>query len=581
MLSREKRQIVELKDTVSQLNKTAMEQKTVIDDLQSQIQELKESDQAKEEMIKDLQAKLQLSTEQVEYLKSKLFSASREKMPMQGQMSIFDDAEGEELPEQEEAEVDETEVKSYKRKQRASHKETFFGVPQIEEEHELPEDERICPECGTVLEKVGREFVRDRFEFTPASGVLVKEYVAIYACPECRDHSGELAVDENGEPKTDESGNEYDRKTVFKRAAAPGALIKNSYASSSVAAHVIYQKYGQSVPLYRQEKDWLQIGAAITRSTMASWIITCAKQYFLPVCNYLHEELLKRSFLMADETPLKVIKETEPDGSPRDVQKNSYVWVFRTGKDGLPPIILFRYSQTRSGNNPIEFLKGFSGFLMTDGFPGYGRLKGVIRCCCWAHARRKFWEAIPANKRNDLSIPAVQAVHYIDKVFHIEDELQKRYNPDYGKITEKRQKLEKPVLEALFSWAKKQTYMKGSKFATAIHYLLNHETELMVFLQDGRCSMSNNLSEQEMKNFVIGRKNWLFSFSENGATASAISYGIVETARANGINIEEYLKLILDKRPSENSTKEELMALMPWADEVKEKCCIERPSVKS
>lgn len=148
--------------------------------------------------------------------------------------------------------------------------------------------------------------------------------------------------------------------------------MKHSIASESSAAWTMYQKYANGLPLYRQEKDWLQYGIELSRSQLANWIIYCARNYFKPVYDHLHKELLKRQFLMADETTVQVLK--EPDRTP---QNKSYMWLFRSGEDGLPTIILYGYTPTRGGYNAGEFLEGFCGYLETDGYQGYNKVSGI------------------------------------------------------------------------------------------------------------------------------------------------------------------------------------------------------------
>ena len=176
-------------------------------------------------------------------------------------------------------------------------------------------------------------------------------------------------------------------------AKADSALIPHSYASEGIVAHSIYQKFANAVPLKRQEKDWQQMGAALSRGTLGRWIKICSDEYFVPVYEYFHRLLLGRGFAMADETRLQVLK--EPDRSP---EAQSFLWLYRSGEDGLPPLILYQYTETRARYNPVEFLKGFKGYLMTDGYQGYNNLPDIVRESCWAHIRRYFCDAIPAGK---------------------------------------------------------------------------------------------------------------------------------------------------------------------------------------
>lgn len=194
-------------------------------------------------------------------------------------------------------------------------------------------------------------------------------------------------------------------------------MIPGSYVSGSLLAYVLYRKYVLYVPLYRQEKDFLGQAAPISRTSMASWIITTGKEYIQPMYDHFHRELLKRRFLMMDETPVQILKE-----EGRRAQTKSYFWVVRTGEDGLDPIILFNYTPTRAGENAKQFLEGIGpGFyLMADGYQGYNKVKDTRRCCCFAHVRRYFLEAVPKGHKKDHTDPALQEVLYCDKLFAYE-----------------------------------------------------------------------------------------------------------------------------------------------------------------
>ena len=555
-------QLMELKDIILQQNKMLQEQAEAIKAMKQALAEKEASDAEHAREKACLQ-------EQIDYLKSKLFGKSSERQAqVDGQTSIFDSDPGEAAEGEEEQAPDGIVIKEHVRKRKATRQEKFHGIPQTEDVIELPEDKLGCPVCGTKMEPVGKEFVRYEFEFIPASGMVHKIYKMNYACPECREHAGEPLPDMAAEG----AGQEEDapeRGCVFASAEVPPALIEKSFATPSCVAHVMYQKYCQAVPLYRQEKDWAQLGLELGRETMAAWVIRCSQRYLEPVFGCMRDVQIARGFLMADESPLQVLKEKD-----RTAQQKSYMWVFRTGEDGLPPVILFLYSETRKGRNAAEFLEGFHGYLETDGFGGYNKLEDVKRCGCWAHVRRKFFESIPKGKKNDLSEPAVQGVQYCSKLFEKERLIVEKCGKDYEKRKEERLRLEKPVLEAFWSWLEKQTPMSGSKLATAVTYARNQKPFLETYLEDGRCSISNNLSEQEMKNYVIGRKNWLFSDTPAGAKASAIVYSMVETARANAVNIFEYLKYLLEHRPTDATPKEDILKLMPWEPEVQEACKI-------
>lgn len=191
-----------------------------------------------------------------------------------------------------------------------------------------------------------------------------------------------------------------------------------------------------------RKKGWKQYGVEISRTTLANWIIYCSEKYFQPMYDYFHRELLKQSFAMADEIRVQVLNELE-----RRAETQSYMWLFRSGEDGLPTIILYGHSPTRSEDNAAEFLKGYEGYLETDGYQGYNKVPGIRRCSCWAHIRRYFVDAVPKEKQYAYSQPAVQ---YCNQLFAIEDSINRKHSGDYEKRKQLRLEKEKPVLEAFW-----------------------------------------------------------------------------------------------------------------------------------
>ena len=269
-----------------------------------------------------------------------------------------------------------------------------------------------------------------------------------------------------------------------------------------------------------------------------------------------------------DETVIQVLKEEN-----RRAQTKSYFWLVRTGEDGLNPIILYNYTPTRAGENARQFLEGIEpGFyLMADGYQGYNKVKETNRCCCWAHIRRYLLEAIPKGQEKDYSNPAVQGVLYCNKLF----EYERRYKEkglSFKQIHNRRLKDQKPVIEGFLAWIKQVNPRSNGKLMKAITYIINREEFLMTYLEDGRCSLSNNLSENCIRPVTVGRKNWLFSDTPDGAHANALYLTIVEMAKAYNLNLYEYLKYLLECRPSMSMSDDELSKLAPWNEDVIKKC---------
>lgn len=532
-------QLRELKDTISQLNTTIAAQTQLIVSLQETLTAAKEreAEQSKQNAV---------LKEQIDFLTKKLFGSSSERRTddIAGQLNLFNEAECYQNEETTVSDI-ETTVKSHTRRAKTTLEEKIKGIPVEEVIVDISAEDKICPQCGTDLELIGRETIRHEIEYIPAK-VKVKKYVSLhYGCHECK---------------------ETDEPYIIKATTENRPLMKHSLASPSSVAWTMYQKYANSIPLYRQEKDWKQYGIELSRSTLANWIIYCSSHYFEPMYEYFHRKLLEREFLMADETTTQVLD--EPGRRP---QSKSYMWLYRTGEDGRPVIILYGYSETRAGDNAKTFLKGFKGYLECDGYQGYNKVPDIKRCSCWAHVRRYLIDAVPKGKQYDYGNPAVQGVQYCNKLFEYEDWINKK-QVSYEERHKLRLQKEKPILEAFWSWLELQNPIKNSRMDKAINYIKNRRDTLETYLEDGRCSFSNNLSENAIRPFTVGRKNWLFSESPDGAKASATVYSMVEMAKAHDLNIYKYLNFLLEQRPSKEWTDDQLEKLAPWSSEVKSLC---------
>ena len=523
-----------------------------------QLRELKDMIHDLQKMIKTLQAVVDAANkreealtqerdnlkEEVDLLRKKLFGTSSEKrvLDIPGQLNFFNEAELEQDPalaQMEELEASSPEKTPKKRKARATDAERFKGILVEKEYLDLSEKEKNCPVCGTALKQIGEEFVRRELVFIPAKLKVREYYSRNYECPQCSQH---------GIP-------------VIKKGKDGRPHMLYGMACAGTVAWVMYQKFCNALPYFRQEKDWKQYGASITRKTMANWVIQNSEAFFLPMYKYFQRKLLERKFAMADETPLQVLHE-----SGRRAQTQSYMWLFRSGEDGLPPIILYKYSETRAGENAVDFLHGFKGYLMCDGYSGYNKVPDAKRTACWAHIRRYLTDAIPKGKALDYTQPSVQGVMYINQLFHLEDIIKAKHT-SFDAIKKARLEKEKPVVEGFLSWLDQQAPVRGSRMDKAVTYIQNRRSYLTTYLEDGRCSFSNNLSENAIRPFSVGRKNWLFCDTPNGAQASALVYSMVEMAKANGVNV--YLTYLLEKMPSDRMSDEELELLAPWNENVK------------
>ena len=499
-----------------------------------------------EKTIKNLQDQVSNLTEMVMLLRKEKFGPSSEKTvkPNEEQLSLFNEAEAE-ADGNTISEPIKKSVKGYLRiDARTKREELLKDLPVVEIECDVPAEEQVCIRCGKALKRIGKETVREELEYIPATIQIVRYVRWSYGCPSCK-----------------RTGRPY-----IVKAQTPTSLLNHSLASPSSVANVMYEKYVNSVPLYRQEKTWEQMGVALSRATMANWVIRCSEDYLKPVVEHMRKQLLSRDIIHCDETPVQVLKE-----EGKKPQTKSYMWLYRTGIDDEKPVVLYDYQPSRNGDHAVTFLKDFKGYVHSDGYSGYNKLTGIIRCGCWAHLRRKFIEAIPQRKSIEGLTNAEIGRNYCDQLFMIERDL-KDLSPAERKI--KRLELEKPVLEAFWCWLENLEVLKGSVLGKAVTYALNQRKYMENYLLDGRCCISNNAAENAIRPFTVGRKNWLFADTPKGASASAAVYSIVETAKANGINVYTYLHYLLLYMPDTDwrNHPEELDHLMPWSAAVQAEC---------
>lgn len=430
----------------------------------------------------------------------------------------FDEAEEKQSVNEREDEK-QTVVTGYSRKKKRTRDEIFANLPVEEVVH--PVEDKICPECGNEMEVIGKEYIREELVYVPAKIFRRKHYSEVVKCSVC------------GTDESKDTVSETSTKSVIVKADVPNPVLPKSYSSPELLAHILYEKYAKGVPLERQAKDFKNLGADISTATLANWVIESTKVYLKPIYDYLHEELLKEEVIHADETVVQVLKEKN-----RKATTQSRMWVYCTDK-----IKLYDYRPTRSGQNAVEFLEGYNGYLVCDGYDGYNKLKAVRRCGCWAHARRKFLEAIPTDPEAAKTSKAKEGYERINEIFALESSLK-----ELAPKEKQKQRLEqiKPVLDGFYSWLETLMISGNTKLAKAIQYALNEKRYLYEFLSNPNIPIDNNMAERAVKPFVIGRKNWLFSTSVKGANASAIAYSVINTADANGLNIREYLTSVFN-----------------------------------
>ena len=364
----------------------------------------------------------------------------------------------------------------------------------------------------------------------------------------------------------------------FLKGETPAYLLRGSVVTPSLEAAIINGKFVNALPYRRMEKDFEGNGVFISEQNMASWTIKCADRYLSRLYDYMHKLLIPQHVLHADETTVEVSKDGRKAGS------KSYMWIYRTGKHGgSPPIILYEYQKTRNHEHPLEFLRGFAGYVVCDAFSGYKTLmravEGIGIAECWAHSRRKFSDAAKAAKGTSRATIAVDALQMIASIYHAENKLQDLSCEERQK---QRDKKVRPLVDAFFAWIHKtaddKTLLLTEDTRKGIQYCINQEQYLREFLNDGEIPLDNNLTESSIRSFTVGRRNWLMIDTVSGAKASAVIYSIVETAKANNLNPYYYFEHLLTEIPKLkefNTPKEEASAmerLLPWSADLPEKC---------
>jgi len=500
------------------------------------------------DQVEELAAKIAWYENQIRLAKYQKFGTSSEKTDAD-QLNFFNEIEITADPESEEPVLEKIKKPGVRKK---GNKEVITSNLPVETiEYTLTPEEQDCSQCGKPLHVMSKE-VRKELTIIPAKIVVTEHVRYVYACRNCEKHG---------------SGDESASVPVI-TAPMPKPVIKNSLASPSFIAYVMNRKYVEGVPLYRQEQQLNHYGLEIKRQNLANWIIYSSEHYLKHLYERMKSALVTEGILYADETVLQVLREPG-----KAATSNSYMWMYRTGKRQVP-IILYEYQPGRSGDYPKAFLRGFNGYLHADGYAGYHKVEGVILAGCWAHARRKYDEALKAlgNLEKNQKTHSSKGLDYCNKLFSLE----KRYEDLAPEIRyKKRQKESLPLVDAYFAWVKElyPNALPESPLGKALAYSLNQEEKLRTFLMDGRVELSNNLAERAIKPFVIGRKNWLFANSQKGATSSAVIYSVMETAKANKLNPYEYLKFLLEKLPNMELDKpDNLDKLLPWSETIPDVC---------
>lgn len=428
-----------------------------------------------------------------------------------------------------EAEV--AEIASYKRRKQGHGRAKFPAhLPRETVEIDLPEADRICPDCGEKMEEFGVE-TTERGHIIPAR-ILVRQYLRKkYACP---------------------CGH------CVRMPELPPSLIEKCKYETSVYAHLTVAKYGDQQPLHRLAGIYKRYGFSLPKSTMWEMLARVDEIAGQPIVEQMRRELLMEPVLQADETPVTVQLE---DGKG---SRKSYIWCYGIGKKRV-----FDFTLTREREGPKRFLRDWKGTLQTDGYSGYDevvRANGLVRAGCWSHARRKVKDALDTG-----SPAALPLMRQMQRLFRIERAMKTRAGDDIDALhalrREIRPRLSGRVLARIRQsvrglWEERSTLPK-SVLGKALTYLDNQRESLTVFVQNPLLEIHNNDCERAIRHVVTGRKNWLFFGSPRGAEVGANLFSLVAACKALDIHPEAYLEDVLARVAT--TPMSEIARLTPWA----------------
>lgn len=473
------------------------------------------------EQLSYLLAKVAKLEEEKRLSRAERFAASSEQDP---QYALFNEAEQEQATEPE-VQPETVTVPAHAR-QKPRRKPLPKDLPRVVVDHDL--DHKTC-HCGSDKVHIGTK-TSEQLDVIPAQMYVIEHRRHSYKCPRCSD-------------------------AVPETAKMPAQPIPKSQASPGLLAHVAVAKYADGLPLYRQSKMFERVGVDLPRQTLASHMVRVG-ELVEPLITRLLEHARGYDIVQMDETRVQVLAEDN-----RTARSQSWMWVIRGGPPDRPAIV-FHYDPSRAAAVPAQLMSDYKGYLQSDGYKGYGRLlagPGVTGLGCWAHVRRKFVKAQQAQPKGKPSKKLQQVLAWIGRLYAFE----KQWQPlDADARRANRQAQSKPILEQILAWAERQNVNPQSLLGKAISYMSGEWPRLLVYLEDGRLLMDNNLVENAIRPFAVGRKNWLFSASANGATASAALYSLIETAHANDVNPYAYLKLVFTRLP--NTPADRIDSLLPW-----------------
>ena len=490
---------------------------------------------------------LDFLSEQIALMNQRSFGRKTEQINEMQQMNLFEFFNEPETLSDDSSEPSITEivVSTHTRKKKSSREQNLEGLPARIINHTLCDDElkQLFPHGYKELPNE----VYKRLAIIPQTFIVDEHHVHVYAS---KDNDGTIV-----------------------KANRPADIFRNSIATPSLVAAIITGKYANHLPLDRQSHCFKDNGVKLETNTMANWMMNASEIHLSSIYDELHKHLYNSKVIHADETSFEVIRDGRKAGT------DSWMWVYRNGAcDSDHPAVIYDYQMTRRTDHPREFLKNYSGVVLTDGYQVYhtlGKERMDLQIAgCWVHAKRKFAELIKAtgSESQDSTVSA-EATKRISELFHLDNQFDKLSASEREK---QRQLIVKPKVDDFFEWAKEISLKvtAGSTTQKGLQYCINQEPFLRVFLSNGNVPMDNNRAEQAIRPFTLGRKNWVNTDSVRGARASAILYSLVETAKANNLRVYEYFELLLDELPkhADDTNREFIHDLLPWSDNVQQKC---------
>jgi len=522
----------QLPEDVDTLKRIVAEQQSTITATEQALKHSERTIHSQETQLTHKQTRIEQLEHRLRVMQHERFGKSSEKHPGQGELQLFNEAElldeqGQRAP----SDDDTVQIPAHTRKRKVA-RSLPEDLPTVELVYDLDDEQKTCDACGERLTPIG-QVVTEQLGVIPLQYFRIHHIRQKHAC-QC--------------------------KKCIKTAPMPALPLPGSQASAQLLAHIAVSKYTDGLPLYRQEKIAARQGLELPRSKMARWLIQITT-LLQPVYNLSEDTFFDYDINASDDTGIQVLKE---DG--RRAESKSFLWIRRGGPPDKP-VVLVDYARSKSGDTAYGLLSQCHGYLVCDAASNFNKTiarNALTPVLCNDHCRRNFTEAIKGldKKHKTKAWIANKAIEYYKSLYRLERVIA---NDTDALKTQRRQEKAVPIWNAFIAWARKVQHqgVVDDKTRDALNYLLNHETGLREYCNDGRLPISNIKSEHIAKTIAIVRKNMLFADTPDGAKSSAMLLSMIETAKANGHNPHHYLTVLLTELPSA-STVEDIEALLPW-----------------